>query len=93
MNKGLQGRYKQAVRLHRAPRIARRQRLLSLALREAAILTLDGVGEWATASYGIGRGNRIALTHELRFPHSLGLLYSAFTYLLRVSRSTRASTS
>ena len=47
---------------------------------EAAILTLDGVGEWATGSYGIGRGNRIELTHELRFPHSLGLLYSAFTY-------------
>jgi carbamoyltransferase len=47
---------------------------------EAAILTLDGVGEWATASCGHGRGNRIALTHELRFPHSLGLLYSAFTY-------------
>ena len=47
---------------------------------EAAILTLDGVGEWATASLGVGRGNRIELTHELRFPHSLGLLYSAFTY-------------
>lgn len=47
---------------------------------EAAILTLDGVGEWATASYGTGRGNRIALSHELHFPHSLGLLYSAFTY-------------
>jgi carbamoyltransferase len=47
---------------------------------EAAILTLDGVGEWATASTGIGRGNKIGLTHELRFPHSLGLLYSAFTY-------------
>ena len=47
---------------------------------DAAILTLDGVGEWATASYGVGHGNRIALTHELRFPHSLGLLYSAFTY-------------
>jgi carbamoyltransferase len=47
---------------------------------EAAILTLDGVGEWATASYGVGRGNKISLTHELRFPHSLGLLYSAFTY-------------
>ncbi len=47
---------------------------------EAAILTLDGVGEWATATYGVGRGNRIELTHELRFPHSLGLLYSAFTY-------------
>ncbi len=47
---------------------------------EAAILTLDGVGEWATASFGSGRGNRISLTHELHFPHSLGLLYSAFTY-------------
>ncbi|MGE5191921.1 MAG: carbamoyltransferase, partial [Deltaproteobacteria bacterium] len=47
---------------------------------EAAILTIDGVGEWATASYGVGRGNKIALSHELHFPHSLGLLYSAFTY-------------
>ena len=47
---------------------------------EAAILTLDGVGEWATASFGTGSGNRIELTHELHFPHSLGLLYSAFTY-------------
>jgi carbamoyltransferase len=47
---------------------------------EAAILTLDGVGEWATASFGVGKGNRIDLSHELRFPHSLGLLYSAFTY-------------
>lgn len=47
---------------------------------EAAILTVDGVGEWATASFGMGRGNRISLTHQLRFPHSLGLLYSAITY-------------
>src|SRR5687767_9043992 len=47
---------------------------------DAAILTLDGVGEWATASYGMGRGNRIRLLGEMRFPHSLGLLYSAFTY-------------
>ncbi len=47
---------------------------------EAAILTLDGVGEWASSSLGCGRNNTIALTHELRFPHSLGLLYSAFTY-------------
>ncbi len=47
---------------------------------EAAILTLDGVGEWATASYGTGRGNRVALMCEMHFPHSLGLLYSAFTY-------------
>jgi carbamoyltransferase len=47
---------------------------------EAAILTLDGVGEWTTTSVGYGRGNRINLISELRFPHSLGLLYSAFTY-------------
>ena len=47
---------------------------------EAAILTLDGVGEWATTTYGTGQGNQIELTHEIRFPHSLGLLYSAFTY-------------
>src|SRR5213082_1474459 len=47
---------------------------------EAAILTVDGVGEWATSSLGIGRGNEITLLQELRFPDSLGLLYSAFTY-------------
>jgi carbamoyltransferase len=46
----------------------------------AAILTMDGVGEWATTSLGFGRGNSIELTHELQFPDSLGLLYSAFTY-------------
>jgi carbamoyltransferase len=47
---------------------------------EAAILTIDGVGEWATSSIGIGKGNEISLLKELRFPNSLGLLYSAFTY-------------
>lgn len=47
---------------------------------EAAILTIDGVGEWATASWGMGRQNRIEIQQELRFPHSIGLLYSAFTY-------------
>jgi carbamoyltransferase len=47
---------------------------------EAAILTLDGVGEWATAVLGVGAGNKITLTHQINFPHSLGLLYSAFTY-------------
>jgi carbamoyltransferase len=46
---------------------------------EAAVLTVDGVGEWATASWGRAQGNRIELLRELRFPHSLGLLYSAFT--------------
>jgi len=47
---------------------------------EAAIVTLDGVGEWTTTSWGTGRGNRLELRAEVRFPHSLGLLYSAFTY-------------
>ena len=47
---------------------------------QAAILTLDGVGEWATSSYGVGRGNKLEIIAELHFPHSLGLLYSAFTY-------------
>jgi len=47
---------------------------------EAAILTMDGVGEWATSSIGAGRGNEIILLRELKFPDSLGLLYSAFTY-------------
>ena len=47
---------------------------------EAAILTLDGVGEWSTTTVGVGEGGRIRLIDEMRFPHSLGLLYSAFTY-------------
>ena len=47
---------------------------------QAAIVTMDGVGEWATSSIGIGRGSEIEMLRELRFPHSLGLLYSAFTY-------------
>ncbi|MCX8107632.1 MAG: carbamoyltransferase [Verrucomicrobiae bacterium] len=46
----------------------------------AAILTIDGVGEWSTATYGVGNGNRLELLKQLQFPHSLGLLYSAFTY-------------
>ncbi|MFN5586483.1 MAG: carbamoyltransferase [Planctomyces sp.] len=47
---------------------------------EAAILTLDGVGEWCTTTWGVGRGNRLELKQQITFPHSLGLLYSAFTY-------------
>ncbi|HEX6111721.1 MAG TPA: carbamoyltransferase [Geminicoccaceae bacterium] len=47
---------------------------------EAAVLTIDGVGEWATTSIGLGRSNRLEMLKELHFPHSLGLLYSAFTY-------------
>jgi len=50
--------------------------------QEAAILTLDGVGEWDTTTFGIGRGNDIQLLKSIHFPHSLGLFYSAFTYYL-----------
>jgi carbamoyltransferase len=50
--------------------------------QDAAILTIDGVGEWATASFGVGRDTEIDLVKEIRFPHSLGLLYSAFTAFL-----------
>ena len=48
--------------------------------KEAAFLTIDGVGEWETASFGVGKDNELELEHYLQFPHSLGLLYSAFTY-------------
>jgi len=47
---------------------------------EAAVLTMDGVGEWATSSWGVGQGNELELLAELHYPHSLGMLYSAFTY-------------
>ena len=48
--------------------------------RDAVVLTMDGVGEWATTSVGIGHGNELEMVREIHFPHSLGLLYSAFTY-------------
>ncbi|MEE2698240.1 MAG: carbamoyltransferase [Pseudomonadota bacterium] len=48
----------------------------------AAVLVMDGVGEWATTSYGVGKGSELTLIDEIRFPHSLGMLYSAFTYYL-----------
>jgi carbamoyltransferase len=47
---------------------------------QAAVVTMDGVGEWATSSIGVGKGSELTLLREMRFPHSLGLLYSAFTY-------------
>lgn len=50
--------------------------------QKAAILTIDGVGEWCTASIGLGEGNQISILKEMHFPHSVGLLYSAFTYFL-----------
>ena len=47
---------------------------------DAVVLTMDGVGEWATTSAAVGSGNRLEIVSEVRYPHSLGLLYSAFTY-------------
>src|SRR5690348_12097263 len=49
---------------------------------EALLLTMDGVGEWATSAVAVGKGTQLDLVKEIRFPHSLGLLYSAFTYYL-----------
>ena len=80
MRKGLGGAYKKRFVFTEHHESHAASAFFPSPFEEAAILTLDGVGEWATASYGVGRGNRIELSHELRFPHSLGLLYSAFTY-------------
>ncbi len=60
--------------------------------QRAGVLCLDGVGEWATTSVWLGEENQLTAQWEIDFPHSLGLLYSAFTYS-RDSRSTRANTS
>ena len=77
---GLPGKYKRRILygVHHLSHAA--SAFFPSPFEDAAVLTLDGVGEWATATYGHGRGNKLTLTHELRFPHSLGLLYSAFTY-------------
>ncbi len=80
ISKGLKGKYKKRCIFSPHHESHAASAFFPSPFDEAAILTLDGVGEWATATYGYGRGNRITLTHELRFPHSLGLLYSAFTY-------------
>ena len=80
LRNGLEGRYRRRFVYTEHHESHAASAFFPSPFEEAAILTLDGVGEWATASYGTARGNRIQLTHELRFPHSLGLLYSAFTY-------------
>ena len=80
MNRGLSGRYRRPyvfVEHHEAHAASA---FFPSPFESAAILVLDGVGEWATGTLGVGDGRRIELTHEMRFPHSLGLLYSAFTY-------------
>ncbi|HMB94781.1 MAG TPA: carbamoyltransferase N-terminal domain-containing protein, partial [Tepidisphaeraceae bacterium] len=80
MSKGLGGSYRKRYVFTEHHESHAASAFFPSPFEEAAILTLDGVGEWATASFGTGRGNKIELTHEQRFPHSLGLLYSAFTY-------------
>jgi carbamoyltransferase len=80
LNEGLKGAYKKRFIFTEHHESHAASAFFPSPFEEAAILTLDGVGEWATATYGYGRGNKITLTHEQRFPHSLGLLYSAFTY-------------
>ncbi len=80
IRRGLGGAYRKSITFTEHHESHAASAFFASPFEDAAILTLDGVGEWATASYGVGHGNRIALTHELRFPHSLGLLYSTFTY-------------
>ncbi|MEO8497689.1 MAG: carbamoyltransferase N-terminal domain-containing protein, partial [Planctomycetota bacterium] len=80
IKRGLRGAYRKRVVFTEHHESHAASAFFPSPFEEAAILTVDGVGEWATASYGVGQGNRIDLTHELRFPHSPGLLYSAFTY-------------
>jgi len=80
IRKGLEGKYARRIVFTEHHESHAASAFFASPFEEAAILTLDGVGEWATASIGVGRGNRIRLLQELHFPHSLGLLYSAFTY-------------
>lgn len=80
LNRGLDGRYKKRFVFPEHHESHAASAFFPSPFDEAAILTLDGVGEWATTTIGHGKANRISLLQEMRFPHSLGLLYSAFTY-------------
>lgn len=80
MNRGLGGLYKKRFAFTEHHESHAASAFYPSPFEDSAIMTVDGVGEWATASLGFGDSNRIELTKELRFPHSLGLLYSAFTY-------------
>ena len=80
LNEGLRGQYRRPYIFTEHHEAHAASAFFPSPFQEAALLTVDGVGEWATATMGTGRGHRLELTHELRFPHSLGLLYSAFTY-------------
>ncbi len=80
MNEGLGGKYRRPYVFTEHHESHAASAFFPSPFEEAALLTVDGVGEWSTATLGVGRGHHIELTHEMRFPHSLGLLYSAFTY-------------
>lgn len=80
LRKGLKGEYKKRFVFPEHHESHAASAFFPSPFEEAAILTLDGVGEWHTGSFGVGRGNKINLSHVMHFPHSLGLLYSAFTY-------------
>ncbi|MDD5657740.1 MAG: carbamoyltransferase N-terminal domain-containing protein, partial [Elusimicrobia bacterium] len=77
---GLGGRFRGPILFSRHHHSHAASAFFPSPFEEAAILTVDGVGEWSTTTLGWGRGNSIRMLKEIRFPHSLGLLYSAFTY-------------
>jgi carbamoyltransferase len=80
ISKSLGGRYRRRIAFVNHHESHAASAFYPSPFEEAAILTLDGVGEWDTATIGVGRGNKISLLRRLKFPSSLGLLYSAFTY-------------
>ena len=80
IRKGLGGRYRGRLLFLEHHESHAASAFFPSPFEKAAILTMDGVGEWATTTWGVGEGNRIRLKKSLSFPHSLGLLYSAFTY-------------
>jgi len=80
LDRGLHGRYKGRYVFTEHHESHAASAFFPSPFEKATILTLDGVGEWATASVGEGEGNKIRMLQEMHFPHSLGLLYSAFTY-------------
>ena len=82
IRRGLQNKYEHAIIFVDHHEAHAASAFFPAPFQEAAILTIDGVGEWSTTTIGHGRGNHVELIDELRFPHSLGLLYSAFTYYL-----------
>src|SRR5262249_38058050 len=80
IRKALGGRYRKNIAFTRHHESHAASTFYPSPFEEAAILTLDGVGEWDTATIGHGKGHQIQILKTLQFPHSLGLLYSAFTY-------------